>query len=71
MVAVSEWAGLALCLIGAGVISSLETALVGVTESRVHLAIERRQWGSRQLMYWLQSQLAYNSGYSLMLQPSI
>ena len=32
-----------------------ETALVGLTESRVHIAVERRERGAEALVYWLEA----------------
>lgn len=41
------------CLVGAGWVSSVETALLGVPEARVRAALERGQWGAGWLAYWV------------------
>ncbi len=42
------------CLLGAGFLSSVEVALVGVTESRVRFALENDVVGAARLHYWLE-----------------
>ena len=41
------------CLAGAGLISSIEAALVGITESRIRYAIDQEVPGAESLHYWL------------------
>lgn len=43
----------AAAFLGAGLISAMETALVGLPTARVHAAIEQKVVGARHLLYWL------------------
>ncbi|HET6344193.1 MAG TPA: hemolysin family protein [Myxococcota bacterium] len=43
----------AFCYLGAACISAIETALVGLPAARVHVAIEQKVRGAKQLMLWL------------------
>lgn len=48
----SAWAFLA-GVFAAGLVSSIETALVGVSEARIHWAIAQKQLGAAALTFWL------------------
>ena len=45
--------GQVVSFVGAGLISAVETALVGLPTARVHAAIEQKVGGARHLLFWL------------------
>ncbi len=45
---------MALCFLGVGIISAMETALVGLPTARVHACIDAKVRGARSLLFWLQ-----------------